>query len=77
MYCNILHIELSVGKMGFMEHEEAKDKRLQETVGLLTDENQRYFLGVLEALSFAQNAAGSATKTLPENDRQNTIRSLK
>jgi hypothetical protein len=30
-------------------------KRLFEVVDRLTDENQRYFLGVLEALNFAQS----------------------
>ena len=30
-------------------------KILEEYINQLTDENQRYFLGVLEALNFAQN----------------------
>jgi hypothetical protein len=30
-------------------------KILEEHINQLTDENQRYFLGVLEALNFAQN----------------------
>ena len=33
---------------------EAGKKRLEEAVDTLTEENQRYFLGVLEALTFAQ-----------------------
>jgi len=31
-------------------------ERLEETTNQLTDEHQSYFLGVLEALNFAQNA---------------------
>ena len=31
-------------------------ERLEETLDRLTDESQSYFLGVLEALNFAQNA---------------------
>jgi len=31
-------------------------KRLEEATDQLTDEHQSYFLGVLEALNFAQNA---------------------
>jgi hypothetical protein len=35
-------------------HTEVKDKeRLSEMADRLTEENQRYFLGVLEALTFA------------------------
>jgi hypothetical protein len=34
---------------------EANKERLSEKVDKLTEENQRRFLGVLEALAFAQN----------------------
>jgi hypothetical protein len=33
-----------------------KTKRLEEATDQLTEEHQSYFLGVLEALTFAQNA---------------------
>jgi len=33
-----------------------KIKRLENAIDQLTDENRSYFLGVLEALTFAQNA---------------------
>jgi len=36
--------------------EDRNIKRLEETIDQLTDEYQFYFLGVLEALNFAQNA---------------------
>jgi hypothetical protein len=42
---------------------EAGKERLAETVDKLTEENQRCFLGVLEALVFAQTEQG---KTEPE-----------
>jgi hypothetical protein len=42
-------------------HTKKTDKeRLAEKTGKLTDENQRCFLGVLEALSFAQNIQNQA-----------------
>jgi DNA-binding MurR/RpiR family transcriptional regulator len=34
---------------------EVNKKRLEEVVDSLTEENRRYFLGVVEALNFAQN----------------------
>ena len=35
-------------------------KRLEDNIDQLTDEYQSYFLGVLEALNFAQNAGEMA-----------------
>ena len=43
----------------------AGKERLSEAVDKLTDENQRYFLGVVEALTFAQN---EQNKTRTEKD---------
>jgi hypothetical protein len=40
-------------------------ERLNEAIGELTEENQRYFLGVLEALVFAQ-----AEKEKEEEDKK-------
>lgn len=43
----------------------AKDtdrERLSEAVDTLTEENQRCFLGVVEALAFAQTAQGQEIK---------------
>jgi hypothetical protein len=48
---------------------EAQRGRLVESLGELTEENQRHFLGVLEALAFAQNMGeveGKADKTSQE-----------
>ena len=36
--------------------EHKNSKYLERFIDQLNDENQRYFLGVLEALNFAQNA---------------------
>ncbi|MDR2095318.1 MAG: hypothetical protein LBP76_07345 [Treponema sp.] len=35
--------------------DDKKNNRLYESVDQLTEENQRYFLGVLQALAFAQS----------------------
>jgi hypothetical protein len=40
--------------------EKANRERLSEKVDVLTEENQRYFLGVLDALVFAQTGQGKA-----------------
>jgi len=37
------------------EKNDKNTKYLEETIDQLTDESQFYFLGVLEALNFAQN----------------------
>ena len=42
--------------------EVADKERLPEAVDKLTDENQRYFLGVVEALTFAQTVQGQEIK---------------
>ena len=34
-----------------------KTEELREAIEQLTDENQRYFIGILEALTFAQNVS--------------------
>jgi len=39
---------------------EGNTKRLEDNIDRLTDEYQFYFLGVLEALNFAQNAGEMA-----------------
>jgi hypothetical protein len=51
-------------------HTEKTDKeRLAEEIDKLTEENQRYFLGILEALSFAQNTQKQAdTEIIEEKD---------
>jgi hypothetical protein len=48
----------------YMENhaKEADKGRLAEKVDKLTEENRRHFLGVLEALGFAQNTQNLADK---------------
>jgi hypothetical protein len=50
-------------------HTDTADKQpLSETIDKLTEENQRCFLGVLEALAFAQSTQNQAdTKIIEEN----------
>jgi hypothetical protein len=51
-------------------HTKETDKKwLAEKVDNLTEENQRYFLGVLEALSFSQSTQKQAdTEIIEEKD---------
>jgi hypothetical protein len=57
MYGNILHSKL---QRGYMKKDTARNQkeRLKEAVEALTEENRRHFLGVLEALKFAQAEQG-------------------
>jgi hypothetical protein len=57
MYVIILHSEYQENCMR-KDTKEADKERLKETVDALTEENQRYFLGVLEALAFSQSERG-------------------
>jgi hypothetical protein len=40
--------------------EDIRKERLPESVEQLTEENQRHFLGILQALAFAQHEQGKA-----------------
>jgi hypothetical protein len=44
-------------------------KHLEEIIDQLTDEYQFYFLGVLEALSFAQNAKEIALRSFEHENK--------
>jgi len=54
-------------------------KRLENAIDQLTDEHQSYFLGVLEALNFAQNAremAGEEASQITGNGGQEAGRTV-
>jgi DNA-binding MurR/RpiR family transcriptional regulator len=40
--------------------EKADRERLDRAIDVLTEENRRYFLGILEALAFAQSEQGQS-----------------
>jgi len=51
-------------------------ERLEDNIDRLTDEYQFYFLGVLEALTFAQNAgemAGNKTDNREQRKRRSVL----
>ena len=64
MYGNIIHSIITHLRIVFVAHDipDKNAKCLEASIDQLTNEHQSYFLGILEALTYAQNIVEKPTE---------------